>query len=285
MLEATSPRAAPLGVAVAAGPEPGPRHFLMCPPEHFTVVYSINPWMDPGRAVDPARAREQWEVLRGTYEAAGHRVETVAPAAGLPDMVFAANSALVIDGTALLARFRHPQRRGEEREYAEWFAANGFRVRRSRHVHEGEGDFALDGDVILAASGFRTDRAAHREVARVFAREVVSLELVDPCFYHLDTALFVLAPGRIAYFAGAFSDESRAVLARRYPDAIIADERDAAAFGCNAASDGTRVYLPAGADHLAERVRAHGFDVVPLDLSELRKAGGSVKCCTLELRH
>ena len=256
----------------------------MCRPEHFDVVYVINPWMDPDRAVDRPRALAQWELLRAAYDRAGHRVDTVAPAPGLPDMVFAANSALVIDGTALLARFRFPQRRGEEARYEQWFRDNGFTVRRARHGHEGEGDFAVAGDVVLAGTGFRTEVPAHREVARVFDREVVTLELVDPRFYHLDTALFPLDREQIAYYPGAFSADSRAVLARRYPDAIIATDVDAVAFGCNAACDGTHVFLPVGADALAERVVDAGYEVVPLDLSELRKAGGSVKCCTLELR-
>jgi N-dimethylarginine dimethylaminohydrolase len=260
------------------------RRFLMCPPVYFDVVYVINPWMDPAVPADAARACEQWQALRHAYEHAGHRVEVIAPKAGLPDMVFAANSAVVIDGVALLARFRHSERRGEERLYERWFRAHGFDVRHAEHVHEGEGDFAVAGDVILAGTGFRTDRDAHREVERVFDREVITLDLVDPRYYHLDTALFVLGDDQIVYSPAAFSDTSRQVLRRRYPDAIVVNERDAVAFGCNAASDGTHVFMPEGADDLATRLAAHGYDVVTLDLSELRKAGGSVKCCTLELR-
>ena len=260
------------------------RRYLMCRPTYFDVVYVINPWMDPSRAVDARRAVAQWETLRAAYGHVGHQVTTVEPAAGLPDMVFAANSALVVDDTAYVARFRHAERQGEEDRYAAWFAANGFTVHRAEHVHEGEGDFAVAGDVILAATGFRTDPAAHCEAERVFGREVVTLELVDARFYHLDTALFVLDAERVAYFPAAFSAESRALLARRYPDAIIATEADAEAFGCNAACDGLNVFLPTGADELANRLAADGFEVIPVDLSEFRKAGGSVKCCTLELR-
>jgi N-dimethylarginine dimethylaminohydrolase len=260
------------------------RRFLMCPPAHFAVVYAINPWMHPELPADAAVASAQWERLRAAYEQAGHDVETIKPKRGLPDMVFAANSALVIDGVALLARFRHSQRAGEERVYERWFRARGIDVRHSTHGHEGEGDFAVAGDVILAGTGFRTDVAAHIEVADVFDREVVTLELIDPRFYHLDTALFVLDRDQIAYFPGAFSDESRALLARRYPDAIVVEEHDALAFGCNAASDGRHVFMPPGADTLAAALEARGFEPVTVDLSELRKAGGSVKCCTLELR-
>jgi N-dimethylarginine dimethylaminohydrolase len=278
----TDVQAQPASPATAASTT---RRFLMCPPVHFDVVYQINPWMDPEHAhVDRGLACDQWQQLRRAYEQAGHRVETVAPGGGLPDMVFAANSAVVLDGIALLANFRHGERRGEEPLYERWFRAHGFAVLHSKYVHEGEGDFALDGETILAGTGFRTDVEAHREVASLFGREVVTLELVNPRFYHLDTALFVLRPGEIAYYPDAFSDASRAQLQRRYPDAVLADANDAAVFGCNAASDGHNVFIPAGADALTAQLVERGYRPHALDLSELRKAGGSVKCCTLELR-
>ena len=271
-------------LAPERAPRATTRRYLMCEPAHFEVVYVINPWMDPARGSSAERAVEQWGTVRAAYEAAGHRVEYIEAAPGLPDMVFAANSAVVADGVAWLARFRHEERRGEEALYADWFRGHGFDVRVAERVHEGEGDFALAGDVFLAGTGFRTEVGAHREAERVFEREVVTLELVDPRYYHLDTALFVVGPDQIAYNPAAFSDASVAELRRRYPDAYLATARDAEAFGCNATCDGANVFLPAGADDLARALARDGFTVVPLDLSELRKAGGSVKCCTLELR-
>jgi N-dimethylarginine dimethylaminohydrolase len=157
-------------------------------------------------------------------------------------------------------------------------------VHQTTHVHEGEGDLVLVDDTILAGSGFRTDPAAHREVAQVLDREVIGLELVDPRFYHLDTALFSLGFGQIVYFPGAFSLDSQQRLRRLYPDAIVADETDALAFGLNAISDGRHVFLPAPAQALAGRIADAGYQPVPIDLSELLRGGGSVKCCTLELR-
>ncbi|MBC3993396.1 amidinotransferase, partial [Streptomyces sp. AC563] len=85
----------------------------MCPPTHFKVSYSINPWMDPDKPVDLALARTQWEVLRDRYRALGHTVEELSPDPALPDMVFAANGALVVEGRVLGARFAHPERTAE----------------------------------------------------------------------------------------------------------------------------------------------------------------------------
>jgi N-dimethylarginine dimethylaminohydrolase len=109
------------------------------------------------------------------------------------------------------------------------------------------------------------------------------LRLVDPCFYHLDTALFAL-DDTIAYFPEAFSPGSRAVLERMFPDAIAAGPADAAVLGLNAVCDGRHVVLDAAATGLISELRRRGYEPVPVDLSELRKAGGGAKCCTLELR-
>jgi N-dimethylarginine dimethylaminohydrolase len=262
-----------------------PRHFLMCAPVHFAVNYSINPWMDVAKPVDTELALTQWERLREVYRDLGHRVSELPAVAGLPDMVFTANGATVLDDSSvLLARFRYPQRAAESRAHGEWFRANGYPVvREARFVNEGAGDYLAAGGRILAGSGFRTDPRSHGELQELTGREVVGLTLVDPRYYHLDTALSVLDDDEIMYYPAAFSPGSRALLRRLYPDAVLATAADAAVFGLNAVSDGRNVVLPQAATHLIGRLRDRGFTVVGVDVSELGKAGGAVRCCTLDL--
>ena len=257
----------------------------MCEPTYFDVCYSINPWMDPNRPTSPDTGLGQWKYLHDLFVELGHDVERVEARAGLPDMVFAANGATVIDGKALVAKFRHVQRRDESEAYLEWFERRGWQdVRMATYDNEGEGDFLFTGNEILAGKGFRTVAAAHDELAEFFGRPVVGLTLVDPRFYHLDTALAVLDHGEVMYFPGAFDAASREVLVSRFPDAILASEADAEAFGLNAFSDGRHVVLPEAAAGLAAQLAERGFEPIGVDLVELLKAGGSVKCCTLELR-
>ncbi|MBO1333211.1 amidinotransferase [Streptomyces sp. VRA16 Mangrove soil] len=259
----------------------------MCPPAHFKVTYSINPWMDPAKPVDVPLAVAQWEDLREKYRSLGHTVEELAPRPGLPDMVFAANGATVVDGRVLGARFAHPEREPEAALHLEWFRGHGYPdVREPVHVNEGEGDFAVTASWLLAGRGFRASPLSHGEAQEVFGRPVIGLDLVDPRFYHLDTALAVLddTADEVMYYPGAFSPGSRAVLAALFPDALVVDEPDAVAFGLNAVSDGLHVLLPQAAVGLFEPLRERGFVPVGMDLGELLKGGGSVKCCTLELR-
>jgi N-dimethylarginine dimethylaminohydrolase len=264
-----------------------PRHYLMCPPTYFEVRYSINPWMDPDRPVDRDRALAQWQWLVDAFLDRGHKVDLIDPVPGLPDMVFAANAATMVDGRVLVARFRNRERAPETPAYLEWFRTHGYGTARvATMVNEGEGDHRVTRDRILAGRGFRTEPRAHAEASRYLGRPVVGLELVDPRFYHLDTALAVLdeETGEIMYYPGAFSAASQALLAELYPDAIVASEAEAAGFGLNAVSDGRNVLLPAVAAGLAARLRERGFHPVGLDLSELLKAGGGIKCCVLEIR-
>src|SRR5690606_5015056 len=175
--------------------------------------------------------------------------------------------------------------RAEGPAYAKWMRENGFPdVLEARHTNEGEGDFLTLDHVILAGTGFRTDLAAHQEAQEFLGRPVVTLRLVDPRFYHLDTALFPLGGGNVAYYPGAFSPGSRAVLERLFPDAVVAGEEDAAVLGLNSVCDGRNVVVNEEATGLIATLRDRGFTPVPVDLSELRKAGGGPKCCTLELR-
>nr|WSW47524.1 arginine deiminase-related protein [Streptomyces sp. NBC_01001] len=265
--------------------EQRPRRYLMCRPSHFEVVYAINPWMDPEKPVDTELAVLQWERLRELYRELGHTVELIDPVPGLPDMVYAANGATVVDGRVLGARFRNAERIPEGPAYLDWFRENGFtELHDPEYVNEGEGDFLVTAGFVLAGYGFRSDERSHQEAEAFFGRPVISLELVDPRYYHLDTALAVLDGDEIMYHPEAFAPGSRALLETLFPDALPVSAEDAAVFGLNVVSDGLNVVLPEAAEGLAGRLRERGFRPIGMDLSELLKGGGSVKCCTLEIR-
>jgi len=269
---------------------PSTRTVLMCRPDHFTVSYRINPWMHPEDPTDTSLAVRQWEVLYQTYLDLGFDVRLIDGIDGLPDMVYAANGGFVLDGIAYGASFTYPERQPEGPAYMDWFRENGFDVRVPENVNEGEGDFLLVGDVILAGTGFRSATNSHEELARIFGREVVSLELVNPSFYHLDTAVAVLDPQpgfenpNIAYLPSAFNETGLAILRERFPDAILVNEEDAAVLGLNSFSDGYNVVIASRAKDFERQLRERGYNPIGVDLSELLLGGGGVKCCTLELR-
>lgn len=263
----------------------------MCPPAHFTVEYAINPWMDTTVPVDPALALKQWILLRDALTDLGHTVHVLEPVPGLPDMVYAANGAFSVDGRVYGARFKYPQRAAEAAAHRAFYAGEAggpWTFADPVHVNEGEGDFAYlpaaHGGLILAGHGFRTDPAAHAEAQEVLGRPVISLKLVDPAFYHLDVALAALDDENIVYYPAAFSESSQRVLAQLFPDAVIADRADAESFGLNLVSDGRHIVLNSEATALGEKLSAAGYTPVHVELGELKRGGGSVKCAVAELR-
>ena len=280
---------------VATVRTPSKRTILMCRPEFFTVVYRINPWMDPQLPTDTALAVRQWETLYQTYVDLGYDVHLIDPIDGLPDMVYAANGGFVLDNIAYGASFTYPERQPEGPAYMEWFRENGFDVKVPENINEGEGDFLLVGDVILAGTGFRSASNSHQEIADLYGREVVTLELVNPSFYHLDTAIAVLDPQpgfvgldgsgpNIAYLPSAFNEQGLAALRERFPDAILVNEEDAAVLGLNSFGDGYNMVIASRATDFERQLRERGYNPIGVDLSELLLGGGGVKCCTLELR-
>ena len=267
---------------VRATPRTRTRRYLVASPAHVEVTYAINAWMDPTAPFDSERAMAQWRTLVATLTSLGHRVDVLPPLAGLPDLVFAANGALVLGRRALLSRFAHPQRQPEAAHHRTWLQQHGIDVVEPLAASEGEGDLLVVGRRVLAGHGFRTDVATHAQVAALTDREVVSLELTDPRFYHLDTAIGVVDDQTIAWFPPALTEAGRAEVERRYPDAIEVDEHDALLLGCNLVGDGRHVVVPAGVQRLRHDLRARGYDVVEVDLSELLLAGGGPKCCVAE---
>ncbi len=276
-----TPASAPQRVATT-------RTVLMCRPTHFTVSYRINPWMHPEDPTDTSLAVKQWETLYAKYLELGYEVHLIDGLPGLPDMVYAANGGYVLDGIAYGARFEYLERQPEGPAYMEWFRANGFEVREPVATNEGEGDMLLVGDTIYAGTGFRTDVASHDELREIYGREVVTLHLTNPSFYHLDTAFAVLdsdgGPDSVAYLPKAFSAESLAILEKRFPNAILVNDEDAAVLGLNSFSDGKNVIIASRATDFERQLRERGFEPHGVDLSELLLGGGGVKCCTLELR-
>ena len=255
----------------------------MTPPQFFAVDYAINPWMDTTNPVDRGVAIAQWQHLHDVYRQLGHTVDLVEPVPGLPDMVYAANGGLILDGTAVVARFKYPQRQQESVAYAEWLRSHGYQPGSDSACQRGPRRSAAGGRDDLGRNGFPDRPAGTRRDRRDLRASGRQPELVDPRFYHLDTALTVLDDTTIAYYPPAFSDVSRAHLETLFPDAIVVDSADAYVFGLNAVSDGRHVVHPVAAVGFAEQLADAGFQPIGIDLSELLKGGGSVKCCTLEV--
>lgn len=260
-------------------------HILMCPPDFYGIEYEINPWMNTERQADHPTAVEQWQALRGHIEGAGARVSLLEPVPGLPDLVFTANAAMIFEKRAILARFKHPQRKGEETHDRRWLTDNGFEVLDppANFSFEGAGDALFCGDTLYAGYRMRSDATGHQVIGRMLGVRVIPVELVNPYYYHLDTCFCPLAPGEAIWFPGAFDDYGRRAIRQHVPKLLEVAQAEAERFACNAVVIGRGVITNTGCNELHASLRTAGYEPVATPLDEFVKAGGSAKCLTLRL--
>jgi len=273
---------------------------LLTDPAHFEVTYTINPWMEPyAWAENPVghrtAARRSFESFAATLVAAGARLEIMPAVVGLPDMVFPANAAIVLDRLALLARFRHPERRGEEKHFQEHFRIlmeRGFVLDEVAQIpsncfQEGAGDCIWDPvrGRFWAGYGQRSTRRAAAEISAFFERETTALELLSPRFYHLDVCFCALSGGEIFYYPPAFSAASLAAIRDVVApeDLIEATDEDAARFNINAVNIDDRLVMASASPNLVARLAERGYRVSEVDLQPFIMAGGGAYCMTLRL--
>jgi N-dimethylarginine dimethylaminohydrolase len=261
------------------------RRYLMCPPEHFGVLYEINPWMHREVAVDVDRANAQWEGLVALLREAGAENETIAPHPEWPDMVFTANAGIVNGRQFVPSHFRNPERQGETPIFAAWFDEREYHVVHLPEEldHEGAGEALPFGGVLLSAYRFRSDAASHAEVSRLLHVPVRSIELVDPRYYHLDITFCPLDDRRALCVPDAWDAYGRRVVEALVPEPLVLDADEAASFQANSVVIGRTVVMPSCSPRVGRQLEAWGFDVAVADVSEFLKAGGGVRCLTLAL--
>ena len=262
---------------------------LLCSPDYFGVSYEINPWMHVQTQPDSALAMTQWRALCEALQGLGVTLELIAPVKGQPDMVFTANGGLVkgLEGAAqvVLPNFRHPERQGERSAFAAWFEAQGYQTQSlpANYPFEGEGDALFCGQRLFTGYPVRTHLGAHRQLGEIFDCEVISLMLVNPAFYHLDTCFFPINPELAVYYPKAFDDHGIKLIKTYFKETIALSDTDAVAFCCNGLAVGQNLILPQGSEELKGQLEALGFKVTYLNFSEFIKAGGAAKCLTLWL--
>ena len=250
---------------------PRRRHYLMTPPRHFAVEYAINPWMHPGSTSTRELALRQWQGLVDTYRRLGHRVDLVDPVRGPAR-----------HGVRRQRRPGHRERppsrpgsptrsaRPSRRRTPAGSTAHGLGpVHLPVEVNEGEGDFLVVGDEILAGTGFRTSRAAHAEVAathRPGGGLASSWSTRATTTWTRRSRCWTTTPSPTTRRRSP--RWPRRLWPPCFPDAIIATAADAAVLGLNAVSDGRHVLLAAAATDLAAQLTAPRLR---------RRTGGAVR--------
>jgi len=267
------------------------KQVLLCSPAYFDVVDEKNPYMSEKVSVDREKAQRQWQALCSALEETGCQVETIAPAPGLEDMVFAANQVFVgfhegVGKFIVPSRMVHPSRQREVPFYVDWYRQRGFKIidldLGADHL-EGHGDLLWhpDWSRIYAGFGFRSTQPGVEKLRVVMSKlgiPVVPLRLVDPYCYHLDTCFCPLNNEAVLVYPGAYAPESLASLRGFWKRVHELTADEAHKFMGNGIVANGRYLTPYVTPHLESILSREGLTPVIVATSEFEKSGGSLFC-------
>ena len=267
------------------------KRVLLCPPTYFDVVDQKNPYMAAKQSVDREKAQRQWQALYSALDQAGCQVETIPPAPGFEDMVFAANQVFIgfhqgVGKFIVPSRMVHVSRQREVPLYVDWFRERGFKIIKvdlgADHL-EGHGDLLWhpDWSRVYAGYGFRSTQGGvekFREAMSKMGIPVVPMHLVDPFCYHLDTCFCPLNNDAVLLYPGAYAPESLAVLRTFWKRVHELTADEAHKFMGNGIVANGRYLTPYLTPHLEAILREENLSPVIVVTSEFEKSGGSLFC-------
>lgn len=258
-------------------------------PSGFRVEWKINPHMQPGStSLEDAEAEHQ--CLSRVLQEEGASISKLPFLPGDYDSVFIKDDAIVVSRhgrtEALLCRPRYEQRRQEPVRRAREFERLGI------HVVGQSKNFLEGGDAVINPArkaaylgyGFRSSRAAAKELEDFLDMEVIPLELRDPHFYHLDTAMNLTLDqeGRLTVFAAdsAFTPESwsRLLGDPRIKRFVRIPRNEALTFALNWVEVGNTIVMGGRAGYTRSALESMGKTVREVPLRQFQKAGGSAAC-------
>ncbi|MBI2020771.1 amidinotransferase [Candidatus Daviesbacteria bacterium] len=258
---------------------------LMCRPTYYSISYTINPWMIPG-SENKNMAQIQWENLVATYRSLGIKVNFLDQQQGLPDMVFSTDEGIVFKKKVVVSNFRYPQRRRERSPYLEWFEKHGFKPTflPKGIFFEGSGDCLFFNHLAFVGTGFRTSKKAAEFLSAKLDIEVFPLQLINPYFFHLDTACFPLNSETAFYYPEAFDEKSQKILKKVVPNLIALTAFEARNFAANSVVTDHQVIINRNLPTFANTLAKLGYLPIEVDLNEFKKAGGAAHCLTNVLK-
>lgn len=276
------------------------RTVLMSGPKYFSVE-ELNSYSKQDNQPDPDKAATEFANIKAAFIAAGITVIKVDEPKGCQDGIFTANWGLCRGDTCVLSSLPSP-RKGEEPFAEQYLKDLGKKVVHPPFLFSGQGSALPCGNLLFAGTGYRNDPRILDFLAQTLGYEVIPLSAIPELddsgkpvfnkatdlpasfFYDIDLAVSILRKDLIAWCPEALTPESQERM-RNVPIEKIEVSLDEAmqSLACNLVSTGETVIMGAHAPKLKKAIEAHGLNVTTVELKELAKGGGYIRCTSLTL--
>lgn len=229
--------------------------------------------------IDVRKAAAQHAAYERTLARSGFEVIRLPDLIDHPDGVFVEDTALILDGHAIITRPGAASRASETASTAAGLA-DRFALHRIERGFVDGGDVLRIGTRLYVGLSTRTDEAGVNALAalvRPLGFDVVQVQLRD-CL-HLKTGVTFAGLDGSGVPVLLYHERSVAPAQFAGVEPMAVESQEPAAANCLRAAD--RLILPAGNPRTAARLRDRGINVVELDVSELQKAEAGVTCMSL----
>jgi N-dimethylarginine dimethylaminohydrolase len=259
-------------------------------PEIDALLGPHDMWYWKGRErPDILKAQAQHDNLTGALKAEGVEIiEVLDPLPHLTKTIYTRDTAIIVEGGAVLCRFGIDYRRGEELPVMRTLAEIGMPILHSIHgrgLMEGGSFLRLNETAAAVSIGHRSNHEGARQLGEVLKTLGVELLWVDNTGYglHIDGSLVMLKPDLAMAFVNDlpwwFLDRLKE-MGIHILDAV--EEDGWQSVNCLAVSPG-RVIMPASAERSADKLIKAGIEIIPIEYDEIPKGGGGIHCSTLPL--
>ncbi len=235
-------------------------------------------------------ARAQHQELQSAYAQFEVRMHWHVAESELPMQVYSRDSSVMTPYGAIITAMANWWRRGENFAAIRTYERLGIPIYDmvTAGTFEG-GDFNVieEGCVLIGCGGGRTQEEGARQVEGWFKKEgwETRLAFFDEYYVHIDLMVVPIAEKLTAVCLACTEPAVVAWLKAKGHEIIDVPFEDTINLGCNFMSLGRdRAIVPKSSRSLIAQLRAHGFEVAEVDMSEISKTGGGIHCMAQALR-
>ena len=260
------------------------KRVILCQPQFMAIEDVINDVQKKYKDenIDIDRAMKQHTEFERLLRAHGVEVIKLPTSEKFPEQVFTRDIGFTVGDEVFVAEMASDIRKGEEEALEDFLEEENIDYQTTDHRVEG-GDVIVDGDNVYIGISSRTSEQAVKNIQRDLPKHNIIRVPFNEKYLHLDCVFNILSPEVALIFPEALDPEMVKTLSERYT-LIEVNAKEQFSLGTNVLSIGDgKVFSQPQNKEVNKAMRAHGFEVIEIDFSEIIKSGGSFRCCSMPL--